>query len=76
MAKKLLQMMKRRGIASQAELARLSGVPQPMISMLVTGATKNPRLETMAKLAKALRCAVEDLIEDPEPPADPTKEVD
>lgn len=68
MAEKLIQMMKRRGITTQSELSRLSGVPQPMISMIITGDTKNPRLLTMTKLAKALRCAVEDLIDEPEDP--------
>ncbi len=64
MGNKLAQMMKRRGIKSQAELARISGVPQPMISMIITGETKDPRLSTMTKLARALRCAVEDLEDD------------
>ena len=61
MGDKLIEMMRKRGITSQAELARLSGVPQPMISMIITGDTKDPRLSTMTKLARALRCAVEDL---------------
>lgn len=63
MADKLIEMMKKRGITSQAELSRLSGVPQPMISMIITGDTKDPRLSTMTKLARALRCAVEDISE-------------
>ena len=67
MAEKLMQMMKRRGITSQAELSRISGVPQPMISMIITGDTKDPRLSTMAKLAKALRCAIEDISEETDP---------
>ena len=66
MGDKLIEMMKKRGITSQAELARLSGVPQPMISMIITGDTKDPRLSTMTKLARALRCAVEDLEDDEE----------
>ena len=37
MGNKLMQMMKKRGITSQAELSRMSGVPQPMISMIITG---------------------------------------
>ena len=63
MGDKITSMMKRRGIASQAELARISGVPQPMISMIISGETRDPRLSTMTKLAKALRCAVEDLMD-------------
>ena len=64
MREKLAEMMKKRGITSQADLARISGVPQPMISNILTGETKYPRIDTATKLAKALRCAVEDLYTD------------
>lgn len=64
MREKLAEMMKKRGITSQAELARVSGVPQPMICNILTGATKYPRVDTVTKLARALRCAVEDLYDD------------
>lgn len=66
MREKLAEMMKKRGITSQADLARISGVPQPMISNILTGETKYPRIDTATKLAKALRCAVEDLYNDEE----------
>ena len=49
---------------SQAELSQRSGVPQPMISQIITGEVKFPRVDTMFKLAKALRCMIEDLIEE------------
>lgn len=49
---------------SQAELSRRSGIPQPMISQIITGEVKLPRVDTMFKLAKALRCMIEDLIEE------------
>ena len=57
----LRAMMERRKI-SQAELARISGVPQPIISNILSGKTPNPSAKTALKLARALRCAVEDLI--------------
>ena len=64
MRERLAQMMQKRGIVSQTELARISGVPQPMICNILTGYTKNPRVDTVTKLARALRCAVEDLYSD------------
>ena len=59
----LQDMIQRRGW-SQTELSQRSGVPQPMISDIANGNVKNPRLMTIYKLAKALRCMIEDLIEE------------
>lgn len=50
---------------SQAQLAEISGVPQPMISMIETDTVPNPGIVTVYRLACALRCLVDDLIEDP-----------
>ena len=47
---------------NQAQLAKLSGVPQPMISMIESKKVQNPTLETIFKLANALKCTVDDLI--------------
>ena len=47
---------------TQAELSRRSGVPQPMISDIESGAVKYPRIDTLYKLAKALMCSVYDFI--------------
>lgn len=47
---------------SQQELARRSGVKQGVISMIESGETKYPRLDTAAKLARALNCTVDELI--------------
>ena len=55
-------MMERRGI-KQTELSRISGVPQPIISNILSGKTPNPSAMTAYKLARALRCAVEDLLD-------------
>lgn len=49
---------------NQAQLSKLSGVPQPMISMIETGAVPNPTIGTIYRLASALRCLVDDLIEE------------
>lgn len=51
---------------NQAQLAKLSGVPQPMISMIETGTVPNPTIGTMHKLANALKCTVDDLIDENE----------
>ena len=59
----LEEMRKKRGW-SQAELAARSKVPQPMISEIEREIVKNPRIDTVTKLANALRCAVEDLVEE------------
>ena len=47
---------------SQAQLSEISGVPQPMISMIETDRVPNPGIATVYQLARALRCLVDDLI--------------
>lgn len=51
---------------NQIQLAQLSGVPQGMISDIEAGKIAAPRVDTMHKLATALKCTVDDLIEDDE----------
>lgn len=46
---------------TQAELSRISGVPQAVISDIEKGITRNPRLETVKKLAGALHFNVTEL---------------
>jgi len=48
---------------NQRQLSEASGIPQPMISQIETGFVRNPTVETMYKLATALKCTVDDLIE-------------
>lgn len=61
-----LEDMRRKRRLSQVQLARLSGIPQAMISNIESGNTRSPRVDTLAKLALALKCTVDDLIEDDE----------
>ena len=61
----LKKMREKRGW-NQAELSRRSGVPQPMISEIETSEVKFPRVDTLYKLATALRCMIDDLLEDDE----------
>lgn len=58
---------------SQQELGRLSGVPQGVISTIESGATKHPRTDTAAKLARALGCTIDDLLGEKEDPNCPTE---
>lgn len=60
----LLEEYRRKRKLNQSELSKLSGVPQPMISQIETEDVKNPTVGTLAKLARALRCTVDDLIDD------------
>lgn len=48
---------------TQAELAKASGVTQQAISNIETGKRKRPSGDTLYKLARALHCMVDDLIE-------------
>ena len=59
-----LEEYRRKRRLNQRELSDLSNVPQPMISEIETGSVKNPTVFTLVKLAKALRCTVDDLIEE------------
>ena len=47
---------------NQAQLAEISGVPQPMISMIESNTVPNPTIKTLFKLSVALKCTVDDLI--------------
>jgi len=54
---------------TQAQLAEQSGVDQRTISDIERGANKNPSWETVARIAKALGVAPEELFPVPEPKA-------
>lgn len=60
---RLQEMRLRRGW-NQRELSERSTVPQPMISEIETGTVPNPQINTMYKLARALKCTVDDLIDE------------
>lgn len=53
----------RRGM-NQRQLSDASGVPQPMISDIESGKVLNPTVKTMHRLSRALRCLIDDLIEE------------
>ena len=62
--KVLLETMRKRRNLNQRELSDRSGVPQPMISEIERGIVQNPQINTMYKLAVALKCTVDDLVEE------------
>lgn len=65
-SEKLDQAMVARGVRSQSELSRASGVPQPTINRILKGETKSPDIATVQKLAAALTLPVTWLTEDTE----------
>ena len=47
---------------TQAELARKSGIPAPVINAIESGKTKNPRIDTISAIARVLGTTVDELI--------------
>mgnify|MGYP003261507587 CR=1 FL=1 len=66
------KLRKKAGI-SQQELGRLSGVPQGVISLIESGVTQFPRLDTAAKLARALGCTIDELLGETIDPDQPVR---
>ena len=60
----LVESYRKKRKLTQAQLAKLSGVPQPMISMIESKAVPNPTIGTIYRLAVALKCTTDDLIEE------------
>ena len=60
----ILQKMRERRKLTQEELSRASGIKQQTISAIESGKNKCPRVDTLYALAKALKCTVDDLIDD------------
>ena len=48
---------------TQMQLAKKLHMKQPHLAMLESGAKPNPSLETLRRLAKALKCTVSELVE-------------
>lgn len=59
-----LEEYRRKRKMTQVQLAELSGVPQPMISMIESKSVPNPTIGTIYKLATAMKCTTDDLIEE------------
>lgn len=63
----LLKEAREKAGLSQIQLAELSKVPQQTISAIESLVRKNPGIETMAPIAKALGCSLDDLCKPDEP---------
>lgn len=51
------QLKKVKGLTNE-QLAKLSGVPKGTIDKITAGATKDPKLETVKAIARALGCSI------------------
>lgn len=51
---------KRRLGMTTAELAEKSGVPKGTLDKILSGVTKDPKLETLKAIARVLRCTLDD----------------
>lgn len=60
----ILYKMRKKQRLTQQELAAISGISQQAISNIENGSRKSPRVGTMLKLSRALKCTVDDLIEE------------
>ena len=60
-AKNIKKRRKEKGL-SQDKLSRLADVSHATIIKIESGGNKNPTIETLSKIAKALDVAVDDLI--------------
>lgn len=60
-AKNIKKFRKKRGI-SQDKLSKLAGVTLHTITKIESGATPDPRIETVKKIADALGLNIDDLI--------------
>lgn len=56
---KINQLKKQKKLTNE-ELAALSGVPKGTIDKITSGATKDPKLETLKALARVLGCSLAD----------------
>ena len=59
---KLKKMREARGL-TQIALSKKAKMKQPYLARLESGAETNPQLDTLRRLAKALKCKVSELLE-------------
>ena len=56
---------KRRLGMTTAELAEKSGVPKGTLDKILSGVTKDPKLETLKAIARVLGCTLDDFDDEP-----------
>ena len=60
LAMRMVYYKKKLGLTNE-KLANMTGLPVNTISRIASGATKEPTLKTLKKIAKALDCTIDDL---------------
>ncbi len=72
---KIAEFKKEMGLTNE-ELSNLSGVPKGTIDKILSGATKDPKLETLKAIAKVLNCSLDEFVdsEDRALPKEPSYE--
>ena len=72
---KIAEFKKKMGLTNE-ELSNLSGVPKGTIDKILSGATKDPKLETLKAIAKVLNCSLDEFVdsEDRALPKEPSYE--
>lgn len=53
------------------DIAKITGIPQSTISKIFGGFSKNPTIDSLQKIAKALDCGLDDFVEYEEEPISP-----
>jgi len=61
-----LPRLRRNAGLTQEELSTIAGIQKNMVSKLETAITLDPRSSTIVKIAKALRCTVDEILFDDE----------
>lgn len=61
---KINELRKERGLTSE-QLSKLSGVPKGTLDKILTGITKDPKLETLKSIARVLDCRLDDFDDKP-----------
>lgn len=59
---KLNQYVEERGHGSLSQLSTKLGISKQALRSLINGETKNPSIDTVAKIAEILNCSIEELI--------------
>ncbi len=56
---KIAELKKKMGLTNE-ELSSLSGVPKGTLDKILSGVTKDPKLETLKAIARVLECTLDD----------------
>ena len=69
----LIQQKRRQAGLTIDELSERSGVPKGTLNKIINGVTRDPQLETVKALARALDCTLEDFDDSPRPRTLPSR---